>query len=180
MNDDLWERIAPYVYFPDPPDRETEKTDVASEILEEPDGIEASGYNTPLLVNLNTADTFQLMKIPGIGNVFAKRILGYRELLGGYVAKKQLLEVYGMTSERFSQCTSYVSIQDQPVRKLSLNKADYVTLLRHPYLNQKQVQTLLAFRAYTDSTITYEGLIENRVLDTADLRKILPYLGFDK
>lgn len=180
INDELWERIAPYVHFPEPQEKGVEEIRSMGQVASEPQRKKNHDNSSIPQVNLNHADTFQLMTIPGIGKVFAGRILGYRELLGGYVTKEQLLEVYGMTVERFHQCTSFVYIDADSLRKLSLNRADFSTLLRHPYLATKQVQTLLAFRAYTDSTITYQGLLENRVLDTAHLRKILPYLSFDK
>ena len=35
---------------------------------------------------LNTADTAQLRKVPGIGHHFARKIVEYRERLGGYVS----------------------------------------------------------------------------------------------
>ena len=35
-------------------------------------------------IDLNTADTTLLKRVPGIGSSFARRIVKYRELLGGY------------------------------------------------------------------------------------------------
>lgn len=53
----------------------------------------------PLVVNLNDADTTTLMLIHGIGPTFASRIVRYRDRLGGFTHKEQLLEVYGFTPE---------------------------------------------------------------------------------
>ncbi|MDR0798158.1 MAG: helix-hairpin-helix domain-containing protein, partial [Dysgonamonadaceae bacterium] len=53
-------------------------------------------------VELNSCDTAQLMKIPSIGSSFAKRIVSYRNLLGGYTRVDQLQEVYGMYEELYS------------------------------------------------------------------------------
>src|SRR5665647_1059817 len=47
-------------------------------------------------LDLNSADSLHLLEIPGIGPVFASRIIRYRTLLGGYYAVDQLREVYGM------------------------------------------------------------------------------------
>ena len=47
-------------------------------------------------IELNEVDSAGLVKLSGIGSVYAARILKYRELLGGYYLKKQLLEVYNM------------------------------------------------------------------------------------
>lgn len=46
-------------------------------------------------VNINTADTAQLMKVPGIGSYYARQIVGKRAHLGGFASPKQLLEIDG-------------------------------------------------------------------------------------
>lgn len=50
-------------------------------------------------IDLNSADTLLLTRVPGIGAAFARRIYKYRELLGGYYVVEQLQEVYGMDRE---------------------------------------------------------------------------------
>ncbi len=52
------------------------------------------------LVDLNTADSVTLLSLYGIGPSFAKRIMKYRNLLGGFYNKTQLLEVYGFDQDR--------------------------------------------------------------------------------
>lgn len=54
-----------------------------------------------ILVELNSADTTELKTVRGIGSVFANRIVKYRKLIGGYHSKDELLEVYGITPERY-------------------------------------------------------------------------------
>jgi DNA uptake protein ComE-like DNA-binding protein len=180
IDDELWHHLAPHIYFPKPSYETLQKVSeeyVADEYQQTNEQFVA---DEPDMVALNDADTFELMQLPGIGRVFAERILSYRDLLGGYSSALQLMEVYGMTEERFSQCSTFISVETQNLRKLSLNTADFTTLLRHPYLSRKQVQTLMAFRQYTDSSITYQGLMEHHVLDSANLKRLLPYLSFDK
>ena len=52
---------------------------------------------------LNASDTAEWKKIPGIGSVYASRIVQYRNLLGGFSHVEQLLEVYGIDQELFSR-----------------------------------------------------------------------------
>ena len=46
-----------------------------------------------VMVELNSADTLELDKIRGIGPAFARRIVKYRERIGGFYKKEQLMEV---------------------------------------------------------------------------------------
>ena len=49
------------------------------------------------LIEINSASKEDLMKINGIGNTFSERIIKYRDLLGGYYRKDQILEVYALS-----------------------------------------------------------------------------------
>ena len=60
-----------------------------------------------LILELNSADSIQLLDIRGIGPVFASRIIRYRNLLGGYYVVTQLKEVYGMREENFAAVSQY-------------------------------------------------------------------------
>ena len=55
-----------------------------------------------LSININEADSLDLLKLTGIGPAYAKRIKEYRERLGGFYRKEQLLEVYGMDEDRYN------------------------------------------------------------------------------
>jgi SNF family Na+-dependent transporter len=44
--------------------------------------IQISEEKTPIIVDLNAADTIELKQLKGIGTVFARRIVSYREKLG--------------------------------------------------------------------------------------------------
>ena len=53
----------------------------------------------PLSVELNSADSVTLQLLHGIGPAYARRIVNYRDRLGGFVSTTQLLEVYGFGPE---------------------------------------------------------------------------------
>lgn len=57
--------------------------------------------NGDIKVELNSADSSELLKINGVGPVFASRIIKYRNKLGGFATTEQVTEVYGMDSIRF-------------------------------------------------------------------------------
>ena len=97
--------------------------------------------STPLLVELNSADSLELVKLSGIGPVFASRILKYRDLLGAFHSKSQLLEVYNFSEETYSNIENYILADTIHLKKIRINFTDYGDLLRHPSLNNNHVKS---------------------------------------
>jgi len=128
-------------------------------------------------VELNTSDTTELKKLKGIGSVFAKRIIKYRELLGGYYSKNQLLEVYGFTEELLEKIQDNIIIQDTNLQKININTADFKTLIRHPYISKEETNYILNYRnailEYTDLNI----LVEKEIFSQENYNKLKPYLS---
>jgi len=100
----------------------------------------------PVSIELNSADSLQLLQLKGIGSVYAKRILNYRELLGGFYSKQQLLEVYNFPQETYKEIEQSINVDTLLVKKIRLNFADFKELLSHPYLNKSQVKAIINYR----------------------------------
>lgn len=100
----------------------------------------------PKIIEINSADSLTLLDLPGIGPVFAKRIIKYRQMLGGFVYPEQLQEVYGMDSARLSGFINQIRIDTSEIRKMDINKATFKELLAHPYLEYEQVKAIARFR----------------------------------
>lgn len=128
-------------------------------------------------IRLNETDTTQWKKIPGIGSSYASRIVKYRELLGGYVRPEQLLEVYGMDNERYSRIVPYIST-DTDYRRIKVNELEFRELLRHPYLNYKQVQSIVDLRRRKGNIVSIAELSMLDEFTTEDIDRLTPYLEF--
>ena len=94
------------------------------------------------IVDLNTADSALLVELPQIGGYTAVRIIAFRDKLGGFVEKEQLLDVKGMNEERFNTIESYIVIGEVELLKTDVNRADFKTLVNHPYLSYEQVKRI--------------------------------------
>lgn len=94
------------------------------------------------VVELNSADTTALKKVPGIGSVFAKRIIKYRDLLGGFYSVEQLSEVYGIDEERYEAMKSWFSVDLSSIRQLNVNQMSAKELASHPYVSYKQARVI--------------------------------------
>ncbi|HDR51155.1 MAG TPA: hypothetical protein ENN90_05965 [Mariniphaga anaerophila] len=131
----------------------------------------------PVVVELNSADSLDLVKLRGIGPVFASRILKYRDLLGGFYSPYQLLEVYGFPEETFQALSQNLMADSLKVEKLRLNFAGYTELVRHPYFERDQVQAILNFRNANGPFSSNAQLVSEGLLDSAKYAALKPYLS---
>ena len=97
-------------------------------------------------LNLNSADTTELKSLPGIGSFFAKNIVDYRNKLGGFIEKEQLLEVYAFDSTRMANIENLIIIDTIELRKVNVNTDDFKTILRHPYIEYEDVKKIVNYR----------------------------------
>lgn len=133
-----------------------------------------------ITVDLNSADTTQLMQIKGIGRTYAKRIVGYRKLLGGYVNVEQLHEIYGMNEEIFASILPHLMLDLTKVQKIPVNIASIERLKSHPYI--KTFQRAKALYEFRRKKVKLKNIEELKVLDEfseEDRLKMKPYLSFE-
>jgi competence protein ComEA len=115
-----------------------------------------------LKVELNSADSVTLLKLYGIGPSFAKRILKYRKLLGGFYSKEQLLEVYGFDRDRYDKLQAYCDADPSLITRISINRVKTEELKRHPYFPYATA------KAIVDQRIVLGG----RFTSTDQIRKV--------
>ena len=149
-------------------------TDTQSYTRQEP-----AYHRQPLSVELNTADTTTLMLLSGIGPTFASRIVRYRERLGGFVAKEQLLEVYGFTPELFGRIAPYLTVDADDVRRFSLDTIGLKQLVKHPYIEYYQARDLIRLRDRGQHFRSEDDLRALPSMTDSTLQRLLPYLVFD-
>lgn len=128
------------------------------------------------IVELNTADSSDLVSVNGIGPFFAKRILSYRERLGGFHSTAQLKEVFGMDDEHFAQVSGFVKADSSYIRRINVNTATVADLKKHPYIAPGVAQALVNYRKQHGPFRTVAD-IRGCALITEELyRKLAPYL----
>ncbi len=126
---------------------------------------------------LNSSDTTEWKKVPGIGSSFASRIVKYRNQLGGFISVEQLREVYGIDNEMYSRISPYIQA-DGNFRKIQINKLEFKELLSHPYLNYKQVQAIMNLRKKKGNIVSVNEMAMLDEFTTEDLERLSNYLEF--
>lgn len=127
-------------------------------------------------LELNVADSADFIKLSGIGPVFASRIVKYREKLGGYLNKNQLMEIYGMTDTLYQKIDSFLILDTKNIQKINLNTADFKTLISHPYIDYNSTNGILKYKEQNGEFSSLEDLKLLYSLDEKTIEKIKPYL----
>jgi len=126
----------------------------------------------PTVLDINSADSIQLKYLRGIGNVLSKRIIKFRDKLGGFYSIEQVGETYGLSPETYEAIRPSIKI-GTPHRKLSLVNASVETLGGHPYISWDQARQLVNL-VQSDDTIQTRNYL-NTVGDSTWVTKVLPY-----
>jgi competence ComEA-like helix-hairpin-helix protein len=155
---------------------ETVKPFVRIDIENIPEVKESFNEKQNISILLNSADEIELQKINGIGPSYSKRIVEYRNKLGGYINIEQLKEVYGITPELYNQIKDYFIIETQSINKININTADFKTLITHPYINQENTKTILNYREFSGTINSFDDLLKQKAITQEFYDKVSPYI----
>lgn len=129
------------------------------------------------LVDLNSADTILLKTLPGIGKTLSRRIVNYKNLLGGFHDKSQLLEVYGISAETFQKIENRVCVSSEYLQKISINECDVKSLSKHPYISRRMSSDIVNYRERIGKFHSIEELKIKHLLSDSVYVKVEPYLS---
>lgn len=99
-------------------------------------------------VELNTADTTDIMRIPQFGSKRSQRVVEYRDKLGGFHDFSQLQEIYILQNINEEYLEKYFTIDRSLIQKININQCDYQTLIAHPYIDSYLCKTILHYRQH--------------------------------
>ncbi|MEZ5000465.1 MAG: helix-hairpin-helix domain-containing protein [Bacteroidales bacterium] len=127
-------------------------------------------------IELNGADSALLVSLRGIGPVLSRRIIRYRELLGGYLTTGQLSEVYGIDSTLAAFLVECTEADTTLVKRININKASYGEIARHPYLTGEHARLILKYRELAGEFTDLSQLVVNNIVSREEYIRVYPYL----
>ena len=128
------------------------------------------------LLEINSASRDELMGLSGIGVFYAKQIIKYRDELGGFRFKEQLLEVWKMRLETYEKVLPQIYFDTSKINKINLNSCSVEILKSHPYLDYYQANSVFKMRQQKGRYISFDELLESKLIDEEQYKRILPYL----
>lgn len=195
MDDEMFERMKPYIYIPaeEPPRRPSyPKGERQHEAYPKPDSMlltaggatlerQESPYKEYMenklhegqFIDLNRADSADLVRIPGIGPYYARRIVNLRKQLGGYVSVAQLADI-----ENIPDIGDWVTIQPDEQQRLNVNTATLKQLRDHPYIGYYRARAIVDLREREGRVVNLRQLSFLPEFSEADIQRLEPYLSF--
>ena len=187
MNDSLMLVFSSYLIFPDMQTKnsvlvEAEqkpviRTGQKNEFYSTKKIEKKSNFSSILNLDLNQAKAEDWEKIRGIGTVLSKRIIQYREKLGGFYTADQLKEIKGISDSLFeSFATLNFTVNPKEIRKINLNTADFKTLITHPYLDETLTKIILNMRKQRGNFQDIVEIRDLKLMNDSIYQKLEPYL----
>ena len=129
--------------------------------------------------DINEADTATLQTIKGIGSVLSRRIIDFRDNLGGFIDQYQIFEVYNLDSVVVLRLLAkmYIDHDYIPI-KLSINQVGEEELAGHPYISWQQARLIIAYRNQHGDYLSGQDLLKVYAVEENDVLRMDSYLDW--
>lgn len=127
-------------------------------------------------IDINTADTAAWRSLKGIGAFYAKRIVNFREKLGGFYSVHQVGETFGLPDSTFQSIKPFLQLNSLGIKQINLNTASVDDLKAHPYINGTLAKAIINYRTAHGFFKSVEQLRQLDAFDEVLYIKIAPYL----
>ena len=174
VSDSLLSKIAPYFKFPDWVNEKRKSNSIS--IYKPP--VFATSEKLVVL-DINTASLDDFIKVYGIGEVIAQRILSYRESLGSFVAMEQLNEVWGLSPEVLVNLNKRFKVKSLVgIKKVNINNASIKELAQFPYFKYALAKQIVIYRSMNGPIVETADLTKIKGMPNDKIKIIALYLDF--
>lgn len=128
-----------------------------------------------LSLDLNKASQSDLKRVYGIGEAYSRRIVEYRESLGGFHSVEQLKEVRGIDNQVYTKIFRNFFISDSSYSKININFATQSQLQKHPYISASMARRIVEARKRGGYFNNTRELIDKDILLPGEAHRVAPY-----
>lgn len=130
-------------------------------------------------LELNTIDSLELISINGIGPFYASQIINYRNKLGGFYKREQLMEIWKMKEETYQILMESLIIDTSTLQKIHLNTVSFEKLKNHPYLSYSQANSIVKMRTQLGRFDSISSIKKSKLINDDTFLRVRPYLSLD-
>jgi len=128
------------------------------------------------IIYINSADTTALQLLNGIGSKLSKRIVIFRDALGGFYSIDQLKEVYGLKPEVIEKNNDRM-ILEGGVKKININTCSAEDLKNHPYIAKWNIaNAIVNYRKLHGNYVSVSDIQKTDLVNADLYSKLAPYL----
>lgn len=133
-------------------------------------------YDYPVILDINAAAEEDWKRLKGIGPYYSRKIVAYRDHLGGFSSINQVAEVFGFPDSVFQKIKDHLKLEQPVFRKIRLDTTDLQNLENHPYISRRQAKGLAAFINNHGPIKDPKILRETGLFSEEDVNRLVPYL----
>jgi competence ComEA-like helix-hairpin-helix protein len=170
LKEDIYQKIEPFINI-----IPQEKKGVTKTFGTNSDFSKIEKEEVNIIIDINNSSAEDWQKLRGIGPSFSKRIVAFRERLGGFQTIAQVGETYGLPDSSFQKIKS----QLQPssiLQKINLNQATESELKTHPYISWNQAKLICSYRKMHGKYKDVNELLQIGTFKKEWLEKVAHYL----
>ena len=132
-------------------------------------------------IDLNQASEKQLQEVSGIGEALSKRIVSYREKLGGFSADIQLNGVWGLSTEVVKRTLNVFTVKTpKTINKMNINKASASDIATIPGISFDLAKQIWEFITVRERIENFSELEKIEGLSPIKLMLIQLYLQIEE
>ena len=125
-------------------------------------------------VDINTADTAELKRIPGIGSYFARRIVELRQRRQAFVSPEELLSIRNFPETALTYMTA-----SQNFAKIHINQSSLQQLKAHPLINYTQATDILRYRRLNGNIRSVNDISNLPSFTPEQIARLKPFLLYE-
>ena len=172
VSDSLLNKISPYFKFPDWVTNPKSKNKYVKKRFKE------KKFTQKIDLNLATQD--QLEAVNGIGKAFSKRIIDYRNKLGGFTNDIQLYQVYGLDFQFANSILKEFTVKTpKEIIKMNLNSISASDISTIPSISFDIAKKIWEFRILNEGIKSFSELENIEGLTKRKLQGIQLYLKLE-